>query len=189
MRPGRGSLPFDVVYPCFQQICLALQALHDRGIVHRDVKPANLILTPQRAIVLLDLGIAKVEGHRFTSEETTKGVVGTDAYLAPEQVETPSKVDGRADVFAAGKVTYELLTGILPRGTLPKPSEVNPTVPKWFDNIVLSMMRNNPADRPFPIGKLGGPAELSAPLPPEPIPPPLPRPCTLREILSVRPPF
>lgn len=146
-------LPFELVHPSFQQLCLALQTLHDRGIVHRDLKPSNVIMMPDKSIKLIDLGIAKVLDQQ-SMETPTTGAIGTDQYFAPEQLVDPRSIDQRVDVYALGVVIYELLTGRVPRGSVQMPSSVNSTVPCWFDDLLLMMMEHNPDQRPSAIGPL-----------------------------------
>src|SRR5262245_17714479 len=71
--------------------------------------------------------------------------------MAPEQIVDPKKVDQRTDIYALGMVLYEMLTGHRPAGTVKKPSELNPTVPAWFDEIVFKMMEQKPEDRPASV--------------------------------------
>jgi serine/threonine protein kinase len=155
-------LPFATFHGWFRQVCAGLQALHDRGIVHRDVKPSNIMVRPDGVVKLLDLGVAK---QQLGSDDTTRSsaAVGTLKYLAPEQQQPGEVVDQRADVFALGVVAYESLTGALPWGNVRKPSAVNRTVPRWFDALVLQMLESDLTARPLQIGPLGDPpASLAA---------------------------
>lgn len=92
------------------QICSALQYAHAAGVVHRDVKPSNLILTPDNRVVITDFGIAKLPRSNITWEGEA---IGTPSYMSPEQIKG-KPVDGRSDLFSLGIVCYELLTGSLP---------------------------------------------------------------------------
>lgn len=92
------------------ELCTGLHFAHEQGVIHRDVKPANIWLSPDDAVKLLDFGIAKFSSSTMTRQGA---VLGSIAYMAPEQV-TGSDVDGRADVFSAGVVLYELLSGRKP---------------------------------------------------------------------------
>jgi eukaryotic-like serine/threonine-protein kinase len=89
-----------------QELCAGLAVAHDAGIVHRDVKPSNLMITPQWVLKILDFGIARVSDSSLTQ---SRSLVGTLNYMAPEQM-TGEKVDGRCDIFATGAVCYELLS-------------------------------------------------------------------------------
>jgi eukaryotic-like serine/threonine-protein kinase len=92
------------------QLCTGLHYAHEQGIVHRDVKPANIWLMGDGTVKLLDFGIAKIAASTMTN---TGSVLGSAAYMAPEQV-AGREIDGRADVFSAGVVLYELLAGRKP---------------------------------------------------------------------------
>jgi serine/threonine protein kinase len=122
--PGRG-LPLDEALAIARQIAEALEAAHERGIVHRDLQPANVKLRPDGTVKVLDFGLAKaVEGWRgdaaesglansptLTANRTQAGMIlGTAAYMAPEQA-TGKPVDRRADIWAFGCVLFEMLTG------------------------------------------------------------------------------
>ncbi len=115
-RLTNGTLDVQSVERIGIQLCNALDAIHQRGIVHRDVKPANIMLTGKGAYVslkLLDFGIAAYGGDR-TRFTGTGRVVGTPAYLSPEQATGTATLDPRSDVWAVGVVLYEALTGVTP---------------------------------------------------------------------------
>jgi len=119
-------------------ICDALQAAHVQGVWHRDIKPENILLDQNGEVKIVDFGIARIVGdpqQNFTLTQTG-GVLGSVAYMAPEQHESPRDIDHRADIYSLGVVIYEMLTGELPLGRFPNPSsraEVNGLV----DEIVL----------------------------------------------------
>ncbi|MBL8112600.1 MAG: protein kinase [Acidobacteria bacterium] len=98
--------PFERVAEIIGQVAEALDYAHRKGIVHRDVKPANIIITPEGQVKITDFGIAKIEKSNLTS---TGQFLGTPNYMSPEQV-TGETVDGRSDLFSLGVVLYELLT-------------------------------------------------------------------------------
>jgi eukaryotic-like serine/threonine-protein kinase len=139
------------------QIADALAYAHGRGIVHRDVKPANIILVRDRLPKLTDFGVA-----RLPNASTTLGgtIVGSPKYMSPEQVAT-QPVDGRSDVFSLGVVLYELLTGESPFAGAdlhavmrrvvhhdpPAPAVLNPRVPAALDAIVQRSMAKRPDER------------------------------------------
>lgn len=139
------------------QLFGALAYAHEHDVVHRDIKPANLMLTPDGRLKITDFGIAQLP----TSDLTRVGtVVGSPRYMAPEQVEG-KKLDGRADIFAAGIVLYEILTGKRPFDgehvatiayrILHEPPEdirsLNPEVPEWLAELVMRCLEKDPANR------------------------------------------
>jgi len=147
------------------QICDALEAVHDAGVVHRDLKGENIFLVPRRggalAVKLLDFGIAKLAG-RARAHPTLSGMfVGTPGYVAPEQV-LGDDVDGRADLYAFGVTAYEVLSGRLPfegddgialvRSQFrdpPRPlGEVATTTPARIAALVMALLAHDPAARP-----------------------------------------
>ncbi|MGH3977668.1 MAG: Stk1 family PASTA domain-containing Ser/Thr kinase [Pseudonocardiaceae bacterium] len=140
-------------------VCAALDFSHRAGIIHRDVKPANIMITTAGAVKVMDFGIARAiaDGQGVTQ---TAAVIGTAQYLSPEQARGES-VDARSDVYAAGCVLYELVTGQPPfTGDSPvavayqhvredptPPSRCNPDVSAAVDAVVLKSMSKNPANR------------------------------------------
>jgi len=131
-----------------RSICRALQYAHDAGVIHRDVKPENLLLDKSGRLKIADFGIAKLTCPvTSTLEETATGiVVGTPAYLAPEQVVHPEDIDHRVDIYALGVVFYELLTGELPVGQIVAPSQKVELDPR-LDQVVLRALKENPDER------------------------------------------
>jgi serine/threonine-protein kinase len=114
----RGPLPVAEAVEYVRQAALGLQHAHERGLVHRDVKPSNLMVTPAGTVKLLDLGLARREalGETEASSTLTRDglVLGTPDYIAPEQIEDAHGVDGRADLYALGCTLYFLLSGQVP---------------------------------------------------------------------------
>ena len=110
MLSTRLPFPSDAALPILTQIADALDYAHSRGIVHRDVKPANILIGPDGRAKITDFGIARISSQTVTR---TGATMGTPAYMAPEQL-LSSKVDGRADQFSLAVIAYQMLSGHLP---------------------------------------------------------------------------
>ena len=155
----QGPMSQQRVIEVMADVCAALDFSHKHNIIHRDVKPANIMINRAGAVKVMDFGIARAlgEGQNVTQ---TAAVIGTAQYLSPEQARGEA-VDARSDVYAAGCVLFELLTGEPPfTGDTPvavayqhvredprSPSEVNPQVTPALDAIVLKALSKNPANR------------------------------------------
>ena len=128
------------------QICEALQYAHDIGIIHRDIKPENILVDKKGRVKIADFGLAKLlqQAKTPTDYTLTQGnlVMGTPSYMAPEQLEHPSEVDHRADVYSLGVVFYEMLTGQLPKGRFALPSQ-KLQIDVRFDEIVLKALEHD----------------------------------------------
>ncbi|TFV92588.1 Stk1 family PASTA domain-containing Ser/Thr kinase [Blastococcus sp. CT_GayMR20] len=141
-------------------ICGALDFSHRNGIVHRDVKPGNVMITPQGTVKVMDFGIARAVSDSAATMTSTAAVIGTAQYLSPEQARGEG-VDARSDVYSMGCMLFELVTGAPPfTGDSPVavayqhvredprlPSSINPAIPPELDAIVLKAMSKNPANR------------------------------------------
>jgi eukaryotic-like serine/threonine-protein kinase len=148
-------------------VCSALDFSHRYGIIHRDVKPANVMITPSGAVKVMDFGIARALSDAQPAVTQTAAVIGTAQYLSPEQARGES-VDARSDVYATGCVLFELLTGNPPfTGDSPvavayqhvredpkAPSELNPAVPPALDAITLKALAKNPFNRYQTAGEM-----------------------------------
>jgi len=155
-----GQRPYFVkALTWIEQICKGVAAIHAVGMVHRDIKPSNILIGPDGVARIADLGIAKRVDAAHTSYTTTGHAPGTFEYMAPEQLTAPDTVDGRADLYALGVTFYELLTGLRPVGAWRPASEVNPTVPGGFDEVLGRLIITRPDHR------LGDIFELLAALP------------------------
>jgi hypothetical protein len=154
-RRQQSQCDFDLAVRWLSEAAAGLQALHQQGVVHRDVKPSNLLLGGQDGPVLVaDLGIARpADGN--TSLTTTGAVAGTYHYIAPEVWQALGDVDHRADQYSLGVVFYELLTGQRPlRGSKPA-SQCNATVPARFDEVLERLMAFYPSQRYASLEGLG----------------------------------
>jgi beta-lactam-binding protein with PASTA domain/tRNA A-37 threonylcarbamoyl transferase component Bud32 len=141
-------------------ICGALDFSHRNGIVHRDVKPGNVMITPQGTVKVMDFGIARAVSDSAATMTSTAAVIGTAQYLSPEQARGEG-VDARSDVYSMGCMLYELVTGAPPfTGDSPVsvayqhvredprlPSSINRDIPAELDAILLKAMSKNPANR------------------------------------------
>ncbi|MCW1921987.1 protein kinase [Luteolibacter arcticus] len=119
-------------------LCAALQFAHDHGVLHRDIKPENILIDTRGRVRIVDFGIAQLlsEGPSHLTLTATGSALGSAAYMAPEQIEGGSEIDHRADIYSLGVVFYEMLTGGLPLGRFPLPSEKS-TASVGIDDVVL----------------------------------------------------
>jgi tRNA A-37 threonylcarbamoyl transferase component Bud32 len=136
----RGPLPAARVHAVAVQIARALCAAHDAGVVHRDLKPENILLTPAGDVKVVDFGIAHVEGPEATRLTRAGAVLGTPAYMAPEQL-LGSEVDARADLYAFGVLLTEMVTGRHPL------TGEAATPPPPFATIVARCLQAEPSAR------------------------------------------
>ncbi|WP_437730677.1 serine/threonine-protein kinase [Sorangium sp. So ce1335] len=159
---SRGRLPADEALAILDPLCSALAAVHAVGIIHRDVKPSNVILCDQGGgmrVVLLDFGVAKLLDTTDLSLTSSRHVVGTPAFMSPEQL-LNRPVDMRTDVYALGALLYTMIAGSMPFSASaypvlrhlhlhqapPRPSLHAPVDPA-FDDIVVRAMSKDPAGR------------------------------------------
>ena len=147
------------------QAARVLDYAHQHGIVHRDIKPSNIILSPDGQIKITDFGIAHIEDPSAQQQTRAGEVLGTPAYMSPEQV-LGKPIDGRSDIYSLGVILYELSTGERPfRGenlaavfmavtqqTPPEPAKVKPTVSPELSGIIMKCLNKAPEER-FQTGK------------------------------------
>ncbi|MBK7267834.1 MAG: serine/threonine protein kinase [Ignavibacteriales bacterium] len=115
MLAKTGLLPEDRALPIFHKILRGLAYAHSQGIIHRDIKPGNIIIDKNGNPKITDFGIAKILGDKGLTQTGTK--LGTVYYMSPEQIKNPKGVDQRTDVYSLGITLYEMLTGKLPYNT------------------------------------------------------------------------
>jgi eukaryotic-like serine/threonine-protein kinase len=141
-------------------VLAGLSAAHDAGFVHRDIKPENVLITNDGHIKVTDFGLARVISDTPVSDSTGAVLLGTMAYLSPEQVQQLA-VDQRSDVYSCGILLYEMVTGLVPftgsspldvayqhvNSSVSAPSAIQPDVPPAVDHLVLSATNKNPNDR------------------------------------------
>jgi eukaryotic-like serine/threonine-protein kinase len=159
LQEGHRLLP-ERLLEIIDGVLRALDYSHQAGIVHRDIKPGNVMVTRNGDVKVMDFGIARAMSDAQATMTQTAQVIGTAQYLSPEQARG-ERVDSRSDLYSTGCLLYELLTGRPPfTGDSPvaiayqhvrenpvPPSRVDPDVPPWADAIVLKAMAKSPADR------------------------------------------
>jgi serine/threonine protein kinase len=155
----RGALPKEEALPMFKGVLRALDYAHQNGIIHRDVKPANVLIGKDQRPKLTDFGIAKRVVERGMTATGLR--VGTPEYMSPEQIQHPGKIDHRADVYAAGVLLFQMLTGQIPfdgdtefaihqkqvSQAPPRPRRLNSKIPRRLENIILKALEKKPEDR------------------------------------------
>lgn len=170
LRAG-GPLPVDRAVDIASQACAALAAAHDAGVVHRDVKPGNLLVCPSGLVKVCDFGIAFLQDATDRARLTRAGaLVGTCEFMAPEQVTGAGPADSRSDLYSLGCVVYTMLAGSPPfvadspiavldqqLHDPPVPlHERRPEVPSDLDRLVGELLAKDPADRPGHAGLVAG---------------------------------
>jgi eukaryotic-like serine/threonine-protein kinase len=160
-----GALSPDAAVGVALQIADALQAAHEKGVIHRDIKPQNVLITSSGDVKVTDFGIARAASA--TTATTTGTVLGTAGYMSPEQAKG-EPVGPQSDLYSLGVVLYEMLTGNLPyeadsdialavrhvNEPPPSPREANPEVSKALDALTIKLLAKNPEDRYASAGAL-----------------------------------
>lgn len=155
----------------------ALHYAHEKGVIHRDLKPQNILIDAQGEPRLADFGLAKSDFEKITISCDAQ-IVGTPAYMSPEQAAGhASQSDGRTDIFSLGVILFQLLTGKLPfRGTVreilekveneepPKPSDLNRSVPADLETICLKCLEKKTQHRFSDAGQLADDASSDSPI-------------------------
>ena len=166
----RGPIPPEDAVPWFKQALLGIGAAHRMGIVHRDIKPGNLMLNRQGIVKVMDFGIAKVLGTRGMTR--TGMQLGTLAYMSPEQIQN-RPIDVRTDIYALGITLYQMLSGHVPFEsdsdfqimndhitTAPPPLiRMYPYAPAQYENVVMKALEKRPDDRYQTVEQFGAALE------------------------------
>ncbi len=158
---SRGRLPIPVTLTVGKQLCRGLEVAHEQGVIHRDIKPQNIVVEPNGFLKVMDFGIARLAaptpGKGLTQEGTS---IGTPDYMSPEQL-SGMEVGATSDLYAAGVVLFECVTGQLPfeaettwalvakrlEEDPPDPRALNGEVPEGLARIIVKAMAKRPADR------------------------------------------
>jgi serine/threonine protein kinase len=156
-----GPMDWQEALPLVKQMLTALEHAHGEEVIHRDIKPQNVMLGVEKTVKVTDFGLAKV--HRGDSKATvTQGVHGTLDYMSPEQVKGSADLDHRSDLYSLSMTVYEMLAGELPfdedgdefaqmrtivEEELPRPDELNPEVPEEISALVMTALEKDPDER------------------------------------------
>ena len=154
----RGKLPPEEAVPIIQQVCRGLEAAHTEGVVHRDLKPQNIMVDANGRVWVMDFGLAR--SMETAGMTRTGALMGTPDYMSPEQARG-EKVDARSDLFSLGIIFYEMLTGRLPfqadtlMATLLKrvqekaapPTVLEPAIPPYINRVVMKCLEADVAKR------------------------------------------
>lgn len=140
-------IPLKTKIEAVIQICKALDYAHKNGIIHRDIKPANILIDRQGNALVADFGIAQIVGTPEAEMTATDVIMGTLAYMSPEQKVSSTNVDQTTDIYATGVILYEILTGKKPLGSFKMPSELNSRINPKFDRIIDRCLAQEAKDR------------------------------------------
>ena len=146
-RLTKEHLSVEDVLKLAPQICDALDYSHAKGVVHRDIKPANILINERGIVKIADFGLAKLKEPQNIQLTQTDTAVGTPRYMAPEQLESPTETDHRADLYALGVMLYEMLTGKVPSGHFDPPSSFANGLTAQADAAILKAMHSEPDQR------------------------------------------
>lgn len=159
-REGK-TLPLEEAVKYFQQVASALDFAHQKGMIHRDMKPANVLINAEGDALLTDFGIARLLSQDSTNLTATGTLIGTPAYMSPEQGKGVRELTPASDIYSLGVILYELLTGQVPYDAdtpiaiihkhihepLPFPHQINPDIPAGLERVILKGLAKEPEDR------------------------------------------
>jgi tRNA A-37 threonylcarbamoyl transferase component Bud32/tetratricopeptide (TPR) repeat protein len=177
--PPSQRLDLERLKAAFRQLAEGVSFLHSRDRVHRDLKPSNVMVTKEGRVVILDFGlVAELGGPRSLTEEQGRAIVGTVAYMAPEQAAS-GPIGPKCDWYAFGVMLFQALTGRLPfegppvdvmidkqRRPAPSPKELNAAVPPELDALCVALLKTQPGERPEGADVLKALGAVVAPAPP-----------------------
>jgi tetratricopeptide (TPR) repeat protein len=155
-----GTVPDHLLLQIADQALAALEAIHERGIIHRDIKPQNIVITPDHRVLLMDLGVARLQAEGQTLTQAGE-FVGSIAYAAPEQFMPSERIGARVDLYAFGIVLFELATGRSPyetqdlgallaqklKGEIPAPRTFRPDLDAFLNEVIVAATRREPSAR------------------------------------------
>ncbi len=171
-RERKELLPRDRVIRIMRDVAAALDYAHGRGVIHRDVKPSNIMLTSEGQPILTDFGLVMLPAHR--SQATLGNTFGTPHYVAPEQAISSAAAVPASDIYSLGVILYEMATGQLPfddesplsvalkhiSDAPPSPTSINPNLPLDVENVMLQTLAKDPIDRFATAGDLASALEM-----------------------------
>ena len=166
LMASREHFSVDSIVSLLIQVCGGLEFAHAHGIIHRDIKPGNIILLQNGTVKITDFGIARIEKSELIKTRDER-FMGTIHYCSPEQLTNFAAIDGRSDLFSAAVLLYQFLTGELPfhgpslaetidkiiQGSPVPPRKLNPSIPAQLEKVILKALSKNPRDRFRTVGE------------------------------------
>ena len=185
-RLKEGQMNLEESQQIINRLAPSLDAAHAKGVIHRDIKPGNILFDQYGNAFLSDFGIARITEHAGTTI-TGNSIVGTPAYMSPEQVQGDKELDGRSDIYSLGIILYQMLTGKLPYDSdtqaklmmmhildpIPKVTDLNPGIPSTCDEVIAHALAKKPEDRYSAASEMANALEAALkgePLPARPVP-------------------
>ncbi len=161
-------LPERIALMIFRDCCRALKYAHDRGVIHRDIKPGNILISRNGEVKLVDFGIAHIEDENDAALTREGTMLGTPSYMAPEQFQDTRSVDKRADIYSLGVMLYEMMTGKRPfagtisaetlraiqHGKYRRPRKLNPAISRFTNRLIRTAMNAKRSRRFQDLGSI-----------------------------------